>query len=217
MQPRGGEARGSGLQLRPQVAPRHPGERRCMLPEKRLFSRSNLATAMRSALSASLLLVGAYGTSAEDEKRAVIHATVMSVHDRLPPYEVRNIIVEENYTFRLVGGAKVEEEWGVRPVANEFGRLDIGGFSGAQNSALGVGGEHVAWKVLGPHRLQRISEGKQFIEVLDFEIREPRECRLQAKYLLQRGKTAMIARRQDNGQFAEFSINRITSATCSIQ
>ena len=62
-----------------------------------------------------------------------------------------------------------------------------------------MGGQHVAWKVLGPHRLQPIAEGKQFIEVLDFEIREPHECRVHAKYLVEKRKTAMIVRRQDNG------------------
>jgi hypothetical protein len=154
---------------------------------------------------------------AEDNKPVVIEATVMSVHDRLPPYEVRDIVVEEHYRVRLTGGSKVEEEWSTRPVATKSGAIDIGGFSGARSSALGEGGQHVAWKVLGAHRLQRISEGKQFIEILDFEIREPHECSLQAKFLLEKGKTAMITRRRDNGQFAEFSLNRVTSATCSIQ
>ena len=182
-----------------------------------MSSESQSAAAARLALTACLLFVGARGALAEGGKPVVIQATVTSVHDRLPPYEVRNIVVEDQYTFRLMGGSRVEEEWSIRPVATESGPIDIGGFSGVGNSALGEGRQHVAWKVLSPHRLQRIAEGKQFIQVLDFEIHEPHECRLQAKYLLEKGKTAMIARQRDNGQFAEFSINRVTSAICSIQ
>jgi hypothetical protein len=187
------------------------------MKENRLSSESPSAAAARLALTACLLSVDTCGALAEDNKPLIIQATVTSVHDRLPPYEVRNIVVEERFRFRLTGGSKVEEEWSSRPVASESGAIDIGGFSGARSSALGEGGQHVAWKVLDAHRLQRISEGMQFIHILDFDIREPHECTLQARYLLEKGKTAMITRRRDNGQFAEFSINRVTSATCSIQ
>jgi predicted secreted hydrolase len=86
-----------------------------------------------------------YGASAEDNKPVMVQATVTSVHDRLPPYEGHNIVVVEHYTFRLTGGSKVEEEWSNRPVATESGAIDIGGFSGAGSSALGEGGQHVAW------------------------------------------------------------------------
>ena len=84
----------------------------------------------------------------EDNKSILIQATVMSVHDRLAPYEVRDIVVEEHYRFRLTCGSKVEEEWSTRPVATKSGAIDIGGFSGVGNSALGEGGQHVGWKVL---------------------------------------------------------------------
>ena len=69
-----------------------------------------------------------YGAAAEDNNPVMVQATVTSVHDRLPPYEGHNIVVEEHYTFRLTGGSKVEEEWRNRPVATESGAIDIGGF-----------------------------------------------------------------------------------------
>jgi hypothetical protein len=47
-----------------------------------------------------------YGASAEDNKPVMVQATVTSVHDRLPPYEGHNIVVEEHYTFRLTGGSR---------------------------------------------------------------------------------------------------------------
>jgi len=67
-------------------------------------------------------------------------------------HPTKGTILEEHYTFRLTGGSKVKEEWSSRPVATESGAIDIGGFSGAGSSALGEGGQHVAWKVLGAHR-----------------------------------------------------------------
>jgi hypothetical protein len=170
----------------------------------------------RIVLTACLLVVNTCSGSAQDNKPVMIEATVMSVHDRLPPHEVRGVVVEEHYKVRLTGGSKVEEEWSTRPIATNSGAINIGGFSGTGSSALGEGGQHVVWKVLGAHRLQRVSEGRQFIEILDFEVREPHECSVQAKFSLEKGKTVMIVRRRDNGQFAEFSINRVMSATCSI-
>ena len=184
-------------------------------PYEKMRSIADAAT--RLALTAFALLASASDALAEDGKPLVIEARVTSIHDRLPPYEVRNVVVEETYRFRLMGGANVEEEWSNRPVSTEYGAVNLGGFSGTQSSALGGAGRRVNWKVLGPHRLRRISEGQRFIEVLDFEIREPHECVLKAKFLLEKGKTAMIARRRDNGQLAEFSINKVTSATCTIQ
>ena len=85
------------------------------------------------------------------------------------------------------------------------------------DASLGESGSIVSWRVQGPHSLQRIGEGKQFIVIMKFDVGDNKNCTVGVKYLLQKGKTDVIERRDDNGEDARFTLSRVISASCSIE
>jgi hypothetical protein len=154
---------------------------------------------------------------AESAKPTVITGTLVSVADRLPPFEMRGIQNTQDFTITLTGGNHVSESWRravhgpTSPKGKQLRGPDIN-----RDLALGEAGAKVVWNVKGPHQLQQIMEGKQMIRIMDFSIDDANRCAVNVRFLLQQGHTDTIAPRFDNGQEAHFSLPRVESATCEI-
>ena len=151
---------------------------------------------------------------AQDAKPTIIHAKIISTHDRLPPNPILDQVILEEFTFTLSGKNHVEEQHTFGPISDanhpSLNMLQ----KGNSRATLGEGGSMITWRVLGPHKLQRIAEGMQFIVIINIDINDARECRIDANYILQKGRKAIIARRIDNGELHEFSLNKVREATC---
>jgi flagellin-like hook-associated protein FlgL len=179
------------------------------------FRRLALATSIVGiALPLVLALSGA--ADAQSDKATVIRGEIVEVHDRLPPAELLGVTHKHEFTFTLSGKNAVSETW-----ANSYQKKD-GSFqvmtTGA--NAVTLGDEHnekVVWKVLGDRQLRRIGVGIQTINVTTITIDKDNHCKLDVRYLLQKGFTDIIAKREDNGQMAHFGLPHLVSAACTVE
>jgi len=172
--------------------------------------RLSLIFAATSAISLSAF--------AQETRPTVIHGKIISTHDRLPPIEVRDIVVETDFTFTLSGKNNIKESWSSVPLRNQNSpALHYPPMLANNEAALGEAGSTISWRVLGPHKLQRIAAGKQFILIVEITTDDNRNCTLEANFLLQKGKTSIINRRSDNGELAYYSLNKVNEASCSIE
>ncbi len=146
-----------------------------------------------------------------------ISGKMISTDSRLPPDEVRDIVSEAHFSFRLLGTNHVEESISRAVIAANGHGVSLSGPEFSANSKLGEAGGKISWRVLGAHSLQRISLGKQFILIMNFNIDDAKNCQASAKFLLQKGAAFIVARRFDNGQDGRFTLPRVDSVTCSIE
>jgi hypothetical protein len=153
-----------------------------------------------------------------DDAPLVISGKLTSTHDRLAPDPLRNIVIERSFSFTLSGRNNVEEHWTSHVVSNERNpRPGIASTMGAHESALGEEGNAISWRVLGPHQIRRISQGKQFVAVMTLSFNEAsRTCKLSAEYFLEKGKSFIIRRRADTGEFANFSLDKVLNTSCVV-
>jgi hypothetical protein len=181
---------------------------------------------MRSATTAALTVALSVVAPAAEPSRAqdlaqglTLSGKIISTHDRLPPAEVRGIIVERDFRIRIFGKNSIDEEWTATALSNANNHhLNLPPQTGHGGRTLGEEDATVVWRVAGPHSLQRISQGKQFAMVLNFDVDDKnRTCKLNAKFALEVGKKSVILRRADNGQLAEFTLDRVLSAACSVE
>ena len=135
-----------------------------------------------------------------------------------PPVEVKGIVIERQYRITISGKNAVEEHWSSTPVRNASGDLHMAVSSTDSQRALGEEGATVAWHVVGPNALQRISQGKQFIVVMRFQFDDRKKtCSLDARFVEQQGFDFVVMRRADNGQLADFTLDRVLSTTCKVE
>jgi hypothetical protein len=171
-------------------------------------------------LSLAFIFLVFFGAAAYAQARSpvTIQGKILSVRDRLPPDELRGIVVEAGFKFTLSGANNVEESWSRVAVRNERApQLNLSGPDQTAKSSLGESGARLSWRVQGEHSLERISAGKQYIFMMNIEIDKNKNCHLSARMLLQKGATFSVARRFDNGEDARFTLPHILSATCSIE
>lgn len=155
---------------------------------------------------------------AESGAAFVIKGTLMTIHDRLPPYQVKDIVVKSDFTFTVSTDKRVQETWAINPIRNRDNpSLHFPPLGGENQATLGGDAASTTWHVRGPHSLERISAGKQVALRMTIEIDDKKNCRVTAKFYLQKGKSFEIDKRSDNGQFAAFSLNKVTKATCSVE
>ena len=170
------------------------------------------------ALSCAPCIVPEAKSEETDTKPVVISGTILSTHDRLPPVEVKGIVIERQYRITISGKNAVEEHWSSTPVRNAQGDLHMSVSSTDSQRALGEEGATVAWHVVGPNALQRISQGKQFIVVMRFQFDDRKKtCSLDARFVEQQGFNFVVMRRADNGQLADFTLDRVLSTTCKVE
>ncbi len=173
---------------------------------------------MRLTIVAMLLPMIQSAALAESGASFVIKGTLMTIHDRLPPYQVKDIVVKSDFTFTVSSDKRVEETWVINPIRNRDNpSLHFAPLGGESHAALGGDGASTTWHVRSPHSLERISAGKQVALRMTIEIDDKKNCRVAAKFYLQKGTSFEIDKRSDNGQFAAFSLNKVISATCSVE
>lgn len=175
----------------------------------------------KPALTAACILV--FATTgyafAQSGKQTVITGTLVSVADRLPPFEVKDIVTEQNFVFTLSGANKVSESWrrAVTHASTMRAGKILAGPDIERNVTLGgQSGVKVVWTVKGPHQLRQVMEGKQMIRIMDIAIDDANHCAVTVRFLLQQGHTDIISKRFDNGEDAHFSLPRVESASCEI-
>jgi hypothetical protein len=173
---------------------------------------------MRLTIAVMLLATVQSAALADSVAPFVIKGTLMTIHDRFPPYEVKDIVVKSDFRFTVSGDKHVEESWAMNPIRNRNNpSLHLPMQGGENHAMLGGDGASTTWHVRGPHSLERISERKQSALRMTFEIDDKKNCRVTAKFYLEKGKAFEIDRRADNGQLAAFSLNKVTSATCTVE
>jgi hypothetical protein len=164
----------------------------------------------------------AFPALAQDQKSTIIRVEITEVHDRLTPDFEPDLKWIHDFVITMSGKNSIAESQTntfagsprhpataqrVSHLTSQFGR----------ETTLGRQEGKAAWQVLGPKKLRRIWAGQQFIMLWEIEIGDNNSCSIDAKYLLQKGFSYMIARRAGTGTMEHFSIQRIQSATCSIQ
>jgi hypothetical protein len=165
-----------------------------------------LAGIVATISGAAILLAQAGGDT-------VITIDFVETHDRLPPDEWLGIVRKHEIVATLTTDNRVSERnesystQGMRPLPMQA----------ENNEAIGDSSAKVVWRVLGPHKLQRIFAGRQFLMMVDVEITPANSCNAQVKYLLQKGYSDMITRRADNGGMAHFSLPKLIEVGCSIR
>ena len=162
-------------------------------------------------------LVAAFGVDAPAPARAVGDAVIaieyVEFHDRLDPDPKANITARHQIVATLAADSHVSErtETLVGRGKRVFARQEENSGSLGDNSAWAV------WRVLGPHKLERLFAGHGFLLKIDVDVGPGDACSVQVNYLLQNGFTAVMTRRADTGQPARVSLPKVVSAQCSIQ
>jgi len=185
------------------------------------LTRPVTLTFLRCAASAACAIaVSASGALAQFGKQTTIHIQIDEKHDRLTPDFEPDIEWLHEYTITLSGKNAVSEV-GTNSFLGSPQHPATPGMKARLQSnfeksvALGQTGK-VVWQVLGPSKLRRIGEGKQTISIYDVEIDNANNCRVTAKYLLQKGSTYLIAKRAGTDREEHFSLPRLVGASCSI-
>jgi hypothetical protein len=193
---------------------------------------SIIATAFQCASTA----FAAHPVWAESGGATVISGEFYETHDRLPPHEWRGIEMVHRFTFTLTGNGDVKERWsgamiggGDNPEGTFSQKHETGTGIGARpanpdlspyfarNSALGTNSGVAAWRVIGERKLQRFYQGQRMLMTMKFDITSDNACNVEVKFLKQIGFVSVVMSRGDNGQPAEFSLPKVTSASCSIK
>ncbi len=172
----------------------------------------------RSIFRAAIVFAWAFAPwagLAGEAKHSVITIEFIETHDRLDPDPKAGISRSVKIEATLSGDGQVHEN-----DVSGFGRgkkHNPGWSENENDEKLGDTSSKVVWRVEGPHKLQRLVVGKQFLTVADVDVGQDGSCSVQIKYLLQKGYSEVIMRRRDNGEFAKFSLPRVLSSSCSIQ
>jgi hypothetical protein len=175
-----------------------------------------------AALLSLLFAATAAAAYAQAEKQTVIQVQIDEKHDRLGPEPLRDVEWVQKFTITLTGQNKVTESQANTVVGTAKGQCDPTrcaylNSTSRRDAALGESDTKVVWQVLGPRKLRRIATGKQFIVMFDIDIDQSNNCRIDAKYLKQRGFDDVVMKRADTGEMTHFTLPRVVSASCSIQ
>ena len=165
------------------------------------------------------LIPAAVRAEATGSKPLAFTGTIVSTHDRLPPYEVKGIVVERKYRIAFASATDIEEHWSsmVLRTANAP-NVNLPNPDSDSRHSLGEDGAKVVWHVVNPHTLRRISQGQQFIVVMTFSFDDKNKtCKLDAKFAQQQGFDYVVMRRTDNGTMANFTLDKVTDTTCEVK
>ena len=172
-------------------------------PWRRLHAMAVLAGGLAPVTAPPAPLAGPTGDT-------VIQIDFVETHDRLPPDEWPGIVAKHQIVATLSAGNQVTENNQTIVGRRNFVK------QGQNSESLGDNSAKVVWHVLGPHQLQRIFAGRQYLMMADIDI-SGQSCGVRIKWLLQKGYSDIITRRADNGEFAHFSLPKLVSAQCSIR
>ena len=152
---------------------------------------------------------------AGEPKETVISIDFAESHDRLDPDPRPDILRNVHIEATLSPNGQVHESL-VATVGGRKRRMAIMN-ENEQDAKLGDASPKIVWRVEGPHKLQRLVVGQQFLTMFDVEIGSDAACSVQIKYLQQKGYSGVIMRRSDNGELAHFSLPKVLNSSCSIR
>ncbi len=136
----------------------------------------------------------------------VIQIDFVETHDRLTPDVRPGIVAQHQIVATLTADHRVSES-NQALVGRRRKNPDV---HPEQNSeALGDNSAQAVWHVLGPHQLRRIFVGGQYLMMADVEIGAGNSCKVQIKYLLQKGYTEIITNRGNNGPLFHSSLPKV--------
>jgi hypothetical protein len=164
-------------------------------------------------------LIPARAQTTPSGKPAVISGYIIETYDRLPPDGAEGIEKRHSFRITLSGKNHVDETWTSRGAfVGRYGHAHNRITQEDENSAtIGDNSARAVWHVLGPNKLQRLFAGQHFLLILNIELGSNNACHLEAKYLQQAGFTFIVAQRSDNLEMANFSLPRVSGASCTVQ
>jgi len=179
-------------------------------PKRRRGTRAR--TGAFASLFVAALMAGATApTSAKADTLLTIEYA--ETHDRLDPDPKAGIIVQHTIEATLTADNHVAEH-----DQNQVGgRRHVFVKQLESQGALGDNSAWATWRVLGPHKLERLFAGRGFLLKIDVEIGPGDACSADVAYLLQAGASAIVTRRLDTGDPARISQPKLLSAQCSIR
>jgi hypothetical protein len=167
------------------------------------------------ALAPLFVVALAVGATAPTSAKADTLLTIeyVETHDRLDPDPRAGIVVRHEIEATLTADNHVAE----REQRQTGGRKQVFFNQLESRGALGDNSAWATWRVLGPHKLERLFAGRGFLLKIDVDIGADNACSVDVAYLLQAGATAMVTRRLDTGDPARISHPKLLSAQCSIR
>jgi hypothetical protein len=165
---------------------------------------------MKTILASILVLLAcapAWAQGGETE----IHAEYSATFDRLAPSPRSGITYSHSFDVTLSGDNSVSESADRRSgrAIDNFNRRRVLGQSGSD-------GSHLEWRVVGPHKLQRVSNHRQSISRMTITV-EGNRCRFDVSYSLKPGYREFIFPMIGSDTMGKYTRPRVTSTTCSIR
>jgi len=172
------------------------------------------ARARQGAFAFLFVAAVAAGAAAPTPAKADTLLTIeyVETHDRLDPDPKSGIVARHKIEATLTADNHVAEH----DENQSGGRKRIFVKQLDSRGALGDNSAWATWRVLGPHKLERLFAGHGFLLKIDVEIGPNSACSVDIAFLLQAGATAMVTRRLDTGDPARISQPKLLSSQCTI-
>jgi hypothetical protein len=170
--------------------------------------------ALHALTALAPLTAPAIAAPSDDPGAMTIHVTVIEAHDRVTPTPIKGIIKRNEFEIVVKPNKEITEN---HRLIDESSRASARVTSGGQSATLGTATASVAWHVLGPNRLQRMSQNGQMLMVWTIETDAGRGCRIDAKYLMQEGVTVTTGKIQGFDAPATFTNYKVLQASCTIE
>jgi hypothetical protein len=168
-----------------------------------------------SKLGIALVSLGSAALAADELNTMTFHVLIVEAHDRVLPTPVRAIVYRHEVDVIFKPNKEIDEtEHYTQP--NDNRGFD---FTAHRTSTLGSANNRMVWHVLGPNKLQRlISEpASQMLSIWTIETDANHGCRIDAKWLLQEGKTDTAGTIGNTTQPASFNNFRLLRASCTME
>jgi hydroxypyruvate isomerase len=173
--------------------------------------------ALRVLTALTLLLAPAFVVArafAQDAGAMTIHVTIVEAHDRVTPTPIKGIIKRHEHNVVVKANKEITES--TRDI-DDGNRFQSRVTSRGQSATLGTETATVVWHVLGPNKLQRLSQDGQTLSVWTIETDANRGCRIDAKILMQEGITVTTGKIQGFDTPATFTNFKVLQAACTIE
>ena len=170
--------------------------------------------ALRALTPLVLLLLPTTAARSDDAGTMTIHVTVIEAHDRVTPTPIKGIIKRHEHEIVVKPNKEITES--TRHI-DDSSRASARVTTSGQSATLGAATTTVVWHVLGPNKLQRLSQDGQILSVWTIETDANHGCRIDAKMLMQDGAAVSNGKIQGFHTPATFNNFKVLQATCTIE
>jgi hypothetical protein len=153
------------------------------------------------------------------DKPTVIHIVLVESHDRLTPTPNLGIVWRHEVEVLMKSGQQIQEHFTDTNIASTLSNKTWKLPDHDNSTSLGDNGTKVVWHVLGPNKLQRIRENEagDLLMVYTIEILENNKCSIDAKFLIQAGRSRNQGKIAGTDTDATFNNYKVLQATCTIE